>query len=102
MAKSYGVSRKSLVRWVAAYRERGVVHKSGGKPRTLTVAMKANIISEMTGNVYEKTVAEENCADCSRKRCDVIFDSTRIPNRSISRGGTHEDVISICNVLETS
>ena len=80
MANSYGVYRKSIVRWVAAYRERGVMHKSGGKPQILTVAMKANIISEMTGNVYEKTVAEFE-ADCSRKRCDVIFDSTRIPNR---------------------
>ena len=34
------------------------MHKSGGKPQILTVAMKANIISEMTGKVYEKTVAE--------------------------------------------
>ena len=34
------------------------MHKSGGKPQILTVAMKANIISEMTGNVHEKTVAE--------------------------------------------
>ena len=57
------------------------MHRAGGKPRILTNAMKANIISETTGNVHEKTVAKfEKIADCSRKGCDVIFDSTRIPN----------------------
>ena len=57
------------------------MHRAGGKPRILTNAMKANIISETTGNVHEKTVAEfEKIADCSRKGCDFIFDSTRIPN----------------------
>ena len=82
MAKSYGLSRKSLVRWVGAYKERGIMHKSGGKPPILTVAMKENIISEMTGNEFEKTVAEfQEIADSSRERCDVIFYSTRFPNR---------------------
>ena len=90
MAKSYGVSRKSLVRWVAAYRERGVVHKSGGKPRTLTVAMKANIISEMTGNVYEKTVAELEKIVPTAHVKDVMSYST-VPEFQIDRslGGEH-------------
>ena len=58
MAKLYGLDRKSLVKWVGAYRERGIIHKHGGKPQLLTDTMKANIISQMTGNVYEKTVAQ--------------------------------------------
>ena len=92
MAKSYGVSRKSLVRWVAAYKERGIKHKSGGKPRILTVAMKANIISEMTGNVYEKTVAEFEKIVLTAHVKDVMsyttapeFQIDKISRRSISR-----------------
>ena len=85
------------------------MHKSDGKPQILTVAMKANIISEMTGKVYEKTVAEfeKNVPTAHVK--DVMSYSTvpefqidKISRRSISRGGTHEDIIPICNVLETS
>ena len=85
------------------------MHKLGGKPRTLTVAMNANIISEMTGKVFEKTVAEFEKIVPTAHVKDVMLYSTvpefqidKIFRRSISRGGTHEDVISICNVFETS
>ena len=70
------------------------MHKSGGKQRILTVAIKANIISEMTGNVYEKTVAKfEKIVQTAHVK-DVMSYSTvlkfqidKISRRSISRGG---------------
>ena len=70
------------------------MHKSGGKPQILTVAMKANIISEMTGKVYEKTVAEFEKIVPTAHVKDVMSYSTvpefqidKISRRSISRGG---------------
>ena len=68
MVNSYGVSRKSLVRWIGAYKERGIVHKSGGKPRLLTDTMKANIISEMTALVMCTRRRRLN----SRKLCRLL------------------------------
>ena len=92
MAKLYGVDRKSLVRWVGAYKERGILHKLGGKPRLLTDNMKANIISEMTGNVYEKTATEFHQIVQTAHIKDVMSYSTvpefqihKISRRSISR-----------------
>ena len=92
LAKSYGLSRKSLVRWVGAYKERGIMHKSGGKPPILTDTMKENIISEMTGNEFEKTVTEFQEIVQTAHVKDVMSYSTtpdfqigKISRRSISR-----------------
>ena len=92
MAKLYGLDRKSLVRWVGAYRERGIIHKHGGKPRHLTDTMKADIISEMTGNVFEKTAAEFQQIVQTAHIKDVMsyskvpeFQIHKISRRSISR-----------------
>ena len=92
LAKAYGLSRKSLVRWVGAYKERGIMHQSGGKPPILTDAMKENIISEMTGNEFEKTVTEFQEIVQTAHVKDVMsysptpdFQIGKISRRSISR-----------------
>ena len=53
MAISYGVDRKSLVRWAAACKNRGFMRI---KPPILTIAMRSNILSLMIVTVCEKTV----------------------------------------------
>ena len=54
--------------------------------------MRANIISEMTGNVYEKTVTAFDAIVQTSHKKDAISNSTvpeyqigKIPRRSISR-----------------
>ena len=58
LSQKYGVARRPLIRWVEASRKCGILRQSAGQSRILTAALRANIVAEMTGNVFEKTVEE--------------------------------------------
>ena len=76
------------------------MHQSGGKPPILTDAMKENIISEMTGNEFEKTVTEFQEIVQTAHVKDVMsysptpdFQIGKISRRSISRIQDRKSVV---------